>query len=212
MSVIATVDISRWRAGGAAADAVAAEVDEGLQQAGFILVTGHGVDPGLARAVRAASREFFAQPVRRQAAVLACRWAGTAGSGRAPRPTATPRVPRRRRISRRASAWAPRPRRAIPDVDRIWFAPNVWPAEVPGMQALVDGVHRRDAPARRRSAGPVRARAGAADQSVRRAGESADLDDEHQPLPARQRRRGAGARPVPHRAPHRFRHGHRSRP
>ena len=62
MSAIATVDISRWYAGGADADAVAAEVDEGLQRAGFIVVTGHGVDPDLAARVRAASREFFALP------------------------------------------------------------------------------------------------------------------------------------------------------
>ena len=40
MSAIATVDISRWYAGGADADAVAVEVDEGLQRAGFIVVTG----------------------------------------------------------------------------------------------------------------------------------------------------------------------------
>jgi len=62
MSTIVTVDLSRWHAGGAEADAVAVEVDEGLQRAGFILVTGHGVDPDLAAAVRAASREFFDEP------------------------------------------------------------------------------------------------------------------------------------------------------
>ena len=70
MSTIATVDLSRWRAGGSDADAVAAETDEGLQRAGFILVTGHGVDPDLA--------------------------AATGGSGPEPRPTPTPRVPRHR--------------------------------------------------------------------------------------------------------------------
>src|SRR5690349_8725826 len=62
MSVIATVDLSRWRAGGPAADEVAAEVDAGLQRAGFILVTGHGVDPLLAARVREAARAFFALP------------------------------------------------------------------------------------------------------------------------------------------------------
>src|SRR6478735_7597121 len=59
---IATVDISRWHAGGPEADTLAAEVDEGLQRAGFIVVTGHGADTGLAARVRAASREFFALP------------------------------------------------------------------------------------------------------------------------------------------------------
>ena len=70
MSAIATVDLSRWHAGGGAADAVAAEVDEGLQRAGFILVTGHGVDPGLA--ARGACRQpgVLRAARRRQAALL----------------------------------------------------------------------------------------------------------------------------------------------
>ena len=60
--MIATVDISHWHEGGAPADRVAAAVDEGLQRAGFILVTGHGIDPALAQGVRAAAREFFSLP------------------------------------------------------------------------------------------------------------------------------------------------------
>ena len=60
--VIATVDISHWHEGGAQAEAAAALVDEGLQHAGFILVTGHGIDPALAQNVRAAAREFFSLP------------------------------------------------------------------------------------------------------------------------------------------------------
>ncbi|PRC51561.1 oxidoreductase, partial [Mycobacterium sp. ITM-2017-0098] len=54
--------LSRWRAGGAAADEVAAQVDAGMQRAGFILVRGHGVDPALARAAVRTAREFFALP------------------------------------------------------------------------------------------------------------------------------------------------------
>ena len=60
--MIATVDISHWHEGGETADRVAAAVDEGLQRAGFILVTGHGIDPALTQRVRAASREFFSLP------------------------------------------------------------------------------------------------------------------------------------------------------
>jgi isopenicillin N synthase-like dioxygenase len=60
--MIATVDISHWHEGGATADRVAAAVDEGLQRAGFILVTGHGIDPALAEGVRTAAREFFSLP------------------------------------------------------------------------------------------------------------------------------------------------------
>src|ERR1700720_1837597 len=62
MSTIATVDISHWREGGATGDKVAAAVDEGLQRAGFILITGHGVDPAQAREVPTAARACFALP------------------------------------------------------------------------------------------------------------------------------------------------------
>jgi isopenicillin N synthase-like dioxygenase len=97
LSAIATVDISHWRQGGAAADEAATAVDEGLQRAGFILVTGHGVDPALARDVRAASRAFFDQPddVKQR---YWCPSVATAGSPPAPRPTPTPKAPRRRPI------------------------------------------------------------------------------------------------------------------
>ncbi len=98
MSAIATIDMSRWYAGGAEADAVAAEVDAGLQRAGFIVVTGHGVDTDLAAKVRAASREFFALPDQVKQGYSWCPWAGTAGSGREPKPTVTPRAPRPRPI------------------------------------------------------------------------------------------------------------------
>ena len=77
--MIATVDISHWHEGGATADRVAAAVDEGLQRAGFILVTGHGIDPALAQGVRAAAREFFACPTR-SSSDTRFRWQGMAGS------------------------------------------------------------------------------------------------------------------------------------
>ena len=59
-SPILTVDLAQWRAGGDGADAVCAAVDESLQKAGFLLVTGHGIDPELPAALRATAREFFA--------------------------------------------------------------------------------------------------------------------------------------------------------
>ena len=53
MSLIPTVDVT-------APDAAA--VDAALQQAGFLLVTGHGVERSLRAEVRAAARRFFALP------------------------------------------------------------------------------------------------------------------------------------------------------
>ena len=136
MSTIVTVDLSRWHAGGAEADAVAAEVDEGLQRAGFILVTGHGVDPDLAAAVRAASREFFDEPdavkQRYSVPVGGHGWIGPGAEANAyAEGTETPPD------LKESYSLGAETATGDPDVDRIWFAPNVWPAEVPSLQQLV---------------------------------------------------------------------------
>jgi isopenicillin N synthase-like dioxygenase len=121
VSAIATIDISRWHEGGSAAEDIAAEVDEGLQRAGFIVVTGHGVDTDLADRVRAASRDFFALPddvkQRYSVPVGGHGWIGPGAE---------------------ANAYAEGTETGDAAVDRIWFAPNVWPAEVPTLHALVD--------------------------------------------------------------------------
>lgn len=135
--MITTVDLSRWRAGGAEADAVAAEVDEGLQGAGFILVTGHGVDPGLAAAVRAASRVFFALPddVKQNYSVPVGGhgWIGPGAeaNGYAEGTETPPDLKESYSLGAETAT-------GDADVDRIWFAPNVWPGEVPTLQALVE--------------------------------------------------------------------------
>jgi isopenicillin N synthase-like dioxygenase len=135
--MIATVDLSRWRAGGAEADAVAAEVDEGLQRAGFILVTGHGVDPGLAAAVRAASRAFFALPddVKQgySVPVGGHGWIGPGAeaNGYAEGTETPPDLKESYSLGAETAT-------GDADVDRIWFAPNVWPEEVPSLQGLVE--------------------------------------------------------------------------
>lgn len=134
--MITTIDLSRWYAGGAEADAVAAEVDEGLQQAGFILVTGHGVDPVLAADVRAAARAFFAQPhavkSRYSVPVGGHGWIGPGAEANGyAEGTETPPD-----LKESFSLGADTPT-GDPAVDRIWFAPNVWPEEVPGLHPLV---------------------------------------------------------------------------
>lgn len=60
---IPTIDLRHWSPGDPAARAaVAAMVDTALQRAGFLLVTGHGVDPGLRGRIREAAGEFFRLP------------------------------------------------------------------------------------------------------------------------------------------------------
>jgi isopenicillin N synthase-like dioxygenase len=137
MSAIATVDMSRWYAGGAEADALAAEVDEGLQRAGFIVITGHGVDIDLAARVRAASREFFALPdevkQRYSVPVGGHGWIGPGAEANAyAEGTETPPD------LKESFSLGAETATGDPEVDRIWFAPNVWPAEVPQLQALVE--------------------------------------------------------------------------
>jgi isopenicillin N synthase-like dioxygenase len=136
VNTIATVDISRWHTGGAAADRVAAEVDEGLQRAGFILVTGHGVDPALGRDVRAAARVFFNQPdavkQRYSVPVGGHGWVGPGAEANAyAEGTETPPD------LKESYSLGAETATGDAEVDRIWFAPNVWPAEVPSLRPLV---------------------------------------------------------------------------
>lgn len=134
--MITTVDLSLWRGGGAGADTVAAEVDAGLQRAGFILVRGHGVDPSLARDVRAAARQFFALPehvkARYSVPVGGHGWIGPGAeaNGYAEGTETPPDLKESFSLGAETAT-------GDPDVDRIWFAPNVWPSEVPALQRLV---------------------------------------------------------------------------
>lgn len=134
--MITTVDISRWKAGGAQADAVAAELDAGLQQAGFILVTGHGIDPALSAAVRGAARAFFALPdeLKRRYSVTVGGHGWIAPGAEANAYAEGTETPPDLKESYSLGAET-----AVgdPEVDRIWFAPNVWPDEVPELEALV---------------------------------------------------------------------------
>lgn len=136
MSEIVTVDLSCWRAGGAVADEVAAQVDAGLQRAGFILVRGHGVDPALARAVRAAGREFFALPdgvkSRYSVPVGGHGWIGPGAEANGYAEGAETPPDLKESFSLGAETAT-----GDPEVDAIWFAPNVWPGEVPSLQAVV---------------------------------------------------------------------------
>ncbi|MEU9006434.1 2-oxoglutarate and iron-dependent oxygenase domain-containing protein, partial [Streptomyces sp. NPDC048551] len=62
-SQVPVIDLGPWRSGDPAARArIAARVDEALKAAGFLLVTGHGVDPALPARIRAEARTFFRLP------------------------------------------------------------------------------------------------------------------------------------------------------
>jgi isopenicillin N synthase-like dioxygenase len=133
MPHVPVLDLAPWFDGSGRAG-VAAQVDAALQDVGFFLITGHGVDPRLRSDLRAAAREFFALPaaVKQQYAVT------VAGRGWLP-----PGV--------EANAYA-EGTETPPDLkesfsvgadddtgelDGYWFQRNVFPAEVPALQTAV---------------------------------------------------------------------------
>jgi isopenicillin N synthase-like dioxygenase len=130
---IPTVDLAAWRAGD---PAVGPAVDSALQRAGFLLVTGHGIDADLRAEVRAAARRFFALPAEVKAG-YAVRIGGRGWL--APGVEANGWVegePTPPDLKESFAAGADT-RTGDPAVDDVWFPPNVWPAEVPELAEVV---------------------------------------------------------------------------
>jgi isopenicillin N synthase-like dioxygenase len=135
--LVPVIDLAWWF-GGDARDraAVAREVDGALRTSGFLLITGHGIPAGLRASARAAAREFFALPApvksRYAAAVGGRGWIppGAEANGFA---EGTPTPPD---LKESFSLAADRPT-GNAEIDERWFRPNVWPAEVPQLQAVI---------------------------------------------------------------------------
>ena len=137
MGSVPTIDLTPWFEGGPAGRAeVADQVDEALQSVGFFLITGHGVTRADRAAVRTAARDFFALPARVKQA-----YAVTVG-GRGWLPpgveangysegTETPPD-----LKESYSVGAD-DKTGIDEVDDFWFAENVWPAEIPALEAAM---------------------------------------------------------------------------
>jgi isopenicillin N synthase-like dioxygenase len=121
----------------------AAAIDEALQQAGFLLVTGHGVDAGLRVELRAAARRFFALPVavkERYAARIGGRgWLapGVESNGNADVFGGGEAVEFPPDL-KESFAIGPATPTGDPSVDAVWFPPNVWPSEVPELRAAAE--------------------------------------------------------------------------
>ncbi|GAA3394365.1 isopenicillin N synthase family dioxygenase [Streptomyces roseoviridis] len=112
-------------------------VDRALRQAGFLLVTGHGVSPGLRAEIRKSARAFFHLPaaVKEPYAVKVGGrgWLGPGAeaNGHA-EGTATPPD------LKESLSFAAEEPTGDPAVDAEWFLPNTWPAEVPELRPLVE--------------------------------------------------------------------------
>ncbi|MFI9616093.1 isopenicillin N synthase family dioxygenase [Streptomyces sp. NPDC052023] len=133
-----TIDLRPWLSGGPEARArIARTVDEALQSAGFLLVTGHGVDPGLRARIRASARAFFTLPEsvkRRYAAKVGGRgWLGPGAeaNGYAEGTETPPDL-------KESLTFATHEPFGDPAVDAQWYAPNVFPAEVPELRPLCE--------------------------------------------------------------------------
>ncbi|GAA3067212.1 2-oxoglutarate and iron-dependent oxygenase domain-containing protein [Pseudonocardia yunnanensis] len=131
--MIPTIDLAAWRSGDAG---VGPAVDAALQQAGFLLVTGHGVDDALRTEVRAAARAFFALPAEvkaRYAVRIGGRgWLapGVEANGNVEGVETPPDL-------KESFAVGPDTPTGDPEVDDVWFPPNVWPPEVPALEHAV---------------------------------------------------------------------------
>ena len=136
MNAIPTIDLRAWRAGGPEAVALATEIDTALQRAGFLLVTGHGVDAELRADVRAAARRFFALPeeVKRRYAV---RIGGRGWLAPGVEANALVEGAESPPDLKESFAVGPETPTGDPAVDAVWFPPNVWPAEVAELREVV---------------------------------------------------------------------------
>lgn len=135
---IPVIDLDLWRAGDDAARAgLAREVDTALIESGFLLIKNHGVDPALRSAIRDRSKQFFALPTDLKAPYATF----VGGRGWIP--------PGKEANSYLENVVSPPDLKETftsgfehstgdPAVDAEWFAPNVWPKEVPALQTLCD--------------------------------------------------------------------------
>ncbi len=133
---VPVIDLEPWRSGDGQARAVlAAEVDAALQSVGFFLITGHGVPDDLRAHVRAEARAFFALPgeiKQRYAVAVGGRgWLppGAEANGYAEGTQTPPDL----KESFAVGADQPTGDRAV---DAFWFQPNVYPAEVAGLEPV----------------------------------------------------------------------------
>ncbi|MFI6339455.1 isopenicillin N synthase family dioxygenase [Streptomyces sp. NPDC050535] len=135
---VPTVDLRPWLSGDPDARAgIARTVDRALRTAGFLLVTGHGVDPSLRDGIRAAARTFFTLPAAAKepytAKVGGRGWLGPGAeaNGHSEGTETPPDL-------KESLTFATHEEFEDPETNAEWYAPNVWPAEVPELRALCE--------------------------------------------------------------------------
>ncbi len=137
---IPLLDVAAWREGTAdQRERIVARLDEALQQSGFLLIENHGVAASLRERIREEAGKFFALPPERKAPyatpVGGRGWIPLGGEANAYYgKVADPAL-----ADMKESLTIGRNfRTGDEETDGAWFAPNVWPAECPGLEALCE--------------------------------------------------------------------------
>jgi isopenicillin N synthase-like dioxygenase len=137
MNAIPLIDLEVWRSGTSDARGQLAErVDQALQESGFLLITGHGISPDLRAQIRATGSRFFtSDPVTKRRYRTHVGGRGWIPSGAEANAflEATPGPADLKETY--TSGWDGH-RTGDPTVDNEWFAPNLWPAEIPDFKRL----------------------------------------------------------------------------
>lgn len=135
---IPLIDVSRWRVGDRhQRTALAARLDTAMQDSGFFLITGHGISAELREWIREAARRFFALPPAAKEPYR-CPPGGRGWIARGMEANAYyGEVPDATKADLKESLTIGRDHATgDPALDEEWFAPNVWPAEVPELEKL----------------------------------------------------------------------------
>ncbi|MBV9484509.1 MAG: isopenicillin N synthase family oxygenase [Frankiaceae bacterium] len=142
-SEVPVIDLAPWFEGTPAGRAkVAAEVDDALQDIGFLLIVNHGVSVELRNRVRSAAHEFFRLPPEVKAKYrtdvggatwLPRGWTPVGAEANANSDEGVSAPPDLKE-SFDVACFEPT---GDHDVDREWFTDNLWPAEVPSYEESV---------------------------------------------------------------------------
>lgn len=130
------LDITLWRDGPAERRAaLAATMDEALRRSGFLMIENHGISASLRESIRERARAFFALPHERKARyatpVGGRGWIPPGGEANA----FYGEVADPGRADLKESLTIGRDfATGDPETDRLWFLPNVWPEECPGLR------------------------------------------------------------------------------
>jgi isopenicillin N synthase-like dioxygenase len=138
---IPLIDLTRWRSGDPdERAALAVELDHALQESGFLLLAGHGIAADVRDRIRAAARRFFALPTPQKAAyATAVGGRGWVGQGREVNSFYSETADSSRPDLKESYTLGRDLRTGVTELDRVWFAENIWPAEVPELTELCIG-------------------------------------------------------------------------